>query len=89
MGTDPNMKDLKKLQDELDLSRERSIKSYCDSGVVNFVQVLATVDSCEACKKWQGKKIPLQSAKSLKILPIINCSHKNGCRCCYIPIVEK
>lgn len=83
------MEDLKKLQDELNLSRERSINSYCESGVVDFVQVLSTADSCEACKRWQGKKIPLQDAKKLKILPIKDCSHKKGCRCCYLPIVNK
>ncbi|MCX6717540.1 MAG: hypothetical protein NTU76_02600 [Candidatus Taylorbacteria bacterium] len=79
----------KTLGNELSLSRERSIKSYCESSVVSFVKILATIDSCEACKKWQGKNISLQDVRLLKILPIKDCSHKKGCRCCYIPIVEK
>jgi hypothetical protein len=52
-------------------------------GVRIAVQIRCTIDSCEACKSVAYKTYSLDNAPSL---PIDDCTHKKGCRCCYLPI---
>lgn len=70
-------------------------ENYKDTDIVKEVEVLATDDSCEACKSLNGKKFLISEAVEKKILPCRECSYgidgdkiKFGwCRCCYLPVI--
>jgi hypothetical protein len=59
-------------------------KQYSESRVVQYVEILATPNSCESCKKLQGKRYKLSEASKL---PNPNCTHKMGCRCTFLPVI--
>ena len=83
------MPDIEKNKREISESLLHSLESYKDSEVIEYVEILATRDSCEACKKGEGNKISLENAIATAPLPVKECSHECGyCRCCYIPVVE-
>lgn len=42
-----------------DSQHKESLKQYRESGVVQYVEILATPNSCESCKKLQGKRYKL------------------------------
>ncbi len=54
------------------------------SGGLEYVEILAVSDSCESCKKLASKRYKLDEAPEL---PNPNCTHKMGCRCCFLPVV--
>jgi hypothetical protein len=60
-------------------------KQYKDSGVVQYVEILATPESCDSCKKLEGKRYKLSEAPEL---PNPYCTHEMGCRCVYLPCVD-
>jgi hypothetical protein len=64
---------------------EETLKGYAESGVDQYVEILATPDSCESCKKLEGKRYELDKAPKL---PNPNCTHEMGCRCVYLPCVD-
>ena len=83
------MPDIEKTKKEIGENLLRSLQSYKDSEVVEYVEILATRDSCEACKKGEGNKISVKNAITTNPLPVKECFHKCGyCRCCYIPVVD-
>jgi len=45
-------------------------------------------DSCDACRKLENKVFSVKEVKEKKILPVEECVHKYGCRCCYAPHIE-
>lgn len=48
--------------------------------------LLATYDDCcPACRLVQGT----YDKDTVPVLPVIGCSHKNGCRCNYQPILNE
>lgn len=65
-----------------------ALLGYLESDVVKSVELLATDDSCTACKKMQGKVITVNDALATQPLPVKECTKKGGCRCCYLPIVD-
>ncbi len=52
---------------------------------LKHVEVLPAPDSCESCKKLAGKHYKLNEAPEL---PNEHCTHKMGCRCTYLPVIE-
>lgn len=62
-----------------------NMDNYKQSGVVKYVEILATQDSCDACKKISGKRYKLSDVIEL---PYEHCTHEMGCRCVIIPIVN-
>jgi hypothetical protein len=64
---------------------KETLKQYGESGAVQYVEILATPNSCESCKKLQGKRYKLSEAPKL---PNPNCTHELGCRCVYLPCVD-
>jgi hypothetical protein len=72
------------------------LKRYQNSDVVKSVQVLATDDSCAACKALHNKTFSIKEAHEKKILPCRDCTYgvdgekiKYGwCRCCYTPVIK-
>lgn len=66
---------------------KETLKQYGESGVAQYVEILAANDpnTCESCKKLQGKRYKLSEAPKL---PNPNCTYKLGCRCIYLPCVD-
>ncbi len=62
-----------------------TLNGYDESGVL-YVEILATPDSCESCKKLEGKRYKLKDAPKL---PNKYCIHEMGCRCVYIPVIDE
>jgi hypothetical protein len=62
-----------------------SLEGYRESGVVEYVEILAMHDSCDACKKLTNKKYKLDAVPEL---PHEHCTHEMGCRCTLIPAVD-
>lgn len=54
------------------------------NGVATRVRILASHDSCPVCRAYEGAydfdKVPT--------LPLEGCSHPQGCRCHYEPILD-
>lgn len=48
------------------------------------VEILGCPDSCEFCKSQSGKAYRSTEAP---VLPHAQCTHKSGCRCCYLPVI--
>ncbi len=60
-----------------------TLRRYRNGGI-KYVEILPAPDSCESCKKLGGKQYKLNVAPEL---PNEDCTHKMGCRCCYLPVV--
>ena len=63
------------LQQEADLIMMRKI--------ADSVEIRISKDSCDKCKKLDGKVFTLEEARKKRILPQKRCTHKYGCRCWY------
>ena len=61
------------------------IGGYKESGVVKGIEILATDDSCLACRQLNHKRFSLEETESKKPLPVQSCTYKYGCRCVYLP----
>lgn len=84
-----NEKKIKKLSAELNKLNSDSLMRYKQSGVVAKVEILTIPDSCNHCKKQQGKIYTLDEAIRISPLPCKECNHVMGCcRCTYLPIVK-
>lgn len=84
------MKEKIKVIKEIKENHRETLKSYKESGVIKYVEVLPAENACKVCKKWKGKKILLEVAIREQSLPIKSCCNKTYgyCRCCYIPVIE-
>lgn len=71
-------------------SNKEALEGYLRSGVVKAVEVPAAGNACDACKKWEGKKIALKKAIKKSPLPIRDCHNEQYgyCRCSYVPVVD-
>lgn len=66
---------------------KHQLDEYNKSGVVRRVEVLgAGDDSCVACKAVNRKEFTMEEATANPPIPIRECTHKYGCRCCFLPI---
>ena len=65
-------------------SREE-LQGYSEQEFVTRVEIMCNDDSCQACKAAAKRKYTLKNAP---LLPVDGCTHENGCRCCYTPIVD-
>ena len=61
------------------------LREYAGQEFVTRVEILCNDDSCTTCKAAAMRKYSLKNAP---LLPIDGCTHENGCRCCYTPIVD-
>jgi len=59
-----------------------TLKRFRNNPRVTAIQISGHSDACPACK------IAMQtySKEVIPVLPILGCSHTNGCRCFYEPI---
>ncbi len=76
------------------LSFEKDLKDYQKSEVIEGVEVItAREQSCEGCRKLEGKVFTIKEALEQEILPCKECAHDANekgigwCRCCYAPKV--
>lgn len=54
-------------------------------GIATGVRILANHDSCPVCKAIEGA----YDFDEVPELPIEACSHPNGCRCVYEPVLDR
>lgn len=65
------------------------LKEYKKSEVVSEIEIHTAGDtSCIACRELNGKILSVDDALLTMPIPVKECSHKYGCRCCYLPIIE-
>ena len=55
------------------------------NGLATGVRILANRDSCPYCKAMEGA----YSFEEVPLLPHEECSHPDGCRCFYAPILDR
>lgn len=67
---------------------EENLRNIEKSDVVSGVEIITCSNSCELCKKLNGKCFSIDVAKKIKPLPVKNCVYEGGCRCVYGAIVE-
>ena len=53
--------------------------------IIKLVKIIPCGDSCDECKKFIGKRFPLNNVPEL---PHENCTHKYGCRCVASPVID-
>lgn len=62
-----------------------ALRKFQENPRVNAVNVIVHEDACPACQEIQGTypkdKVPQ--------IPVEGCSHENGCRCFYQPLLEE
>ena len=93
-------KDDSKLRDlgyktKLQFQKERLKELVVNSNIITGIEIIACTnctnvnnDSCEVCKKLDGKIFSIKEALSTNPLPVKNCSHLSGCRCVYGPVID-
>lgn len=59
-------------------------KRLQDNSRVKGIRISVADDSCPTCQKMQGA----YAKDQVPALPVEGCSHENGCRCFYEPILE-
>ena len=70
----------------LQLSAKATLDSFQLSDLKLKIQIVVCSDSCEICKKLNGKIISLEEAYLLPV-PCRECNHKIGfCRCFYCAV---
>lgn len=61
-----------------------ALEKIIANGIATRVRILASHDSCPVCRAYEGAydfdKVPA--------LPIEGCSHPQGCRCHYEPVLD-
>jgi len=62
-----------------------ALKRFQENPRVLAVMVIVHEDSCPACQEIQGRYDKTGAPK----LPVEGCSHENGCRCFYQPLLEE
>lgn len=68
----------------------RKLEGYEASNVVRKVEILASEDSCEYCRKLNGQTFSIEEAVKNSPIPVENCNQERGygCRCTFLPVVE-
>lgn len=60
------------------------LQTIIDNGIATKVRILANHDSCPVCKAQEGA----YQFDEVPELPLEGCSHPQGCRCMYAPILD-
>jgi hypothetical protein len=58
---------------------------YQNNSRVQSLRVASSGDCCPACRKVEGN----YAKDKTPVLPVVGCSHENGCRCFYEPILSE
>jgi len=62
-----------------------SLKKLVENPRVNAIHLATSDDACPACQAIQGT----YAKNEAPILPVEGCSHPQGCRCFYQPLLEE
>jgi hypothetical protein len=62
-----------------------SLKKFQNNTRVKAVRISVAADACPACQQAQGA----YNKEKTPHLPVEGCSHENGCRCFYDPILDE
>lgn len=62
-----------------------ALKKYRENPRVQVIRVAVSADCCPACRKLEGT----YKKEDIPVLPVKGCSHENGCRCFYEPILTE
>lgn len=75
----------------MEISFEKSAKGHRQAldkirngGIATKVRILANADCCPACRAMEGA----YEFDDVPELPLEGCSHAQGCRCHYAPILD-
>lgn len=66
-------------------AKHRETLEKIRGGLATRVRILASRDSCPACKAFEGA----YDFDDVPQLPIEGCSHPKGCRCHYEPVLDR
>ena len=72
----------------LEISAERhrqSLEKIISGGIATGVRILASHDSCPVCRSFEGA----YDFDNVPVLPHEGCSHPQGCRCHYAPVLDR
>lgn len=61
------------------------LKKFQDNPRVKLIRVAVSADCCPVCQKLDGT----YEKQDAPVLPANGCSHENGCRCFYEPILTE
>jgi hypothetical protein len=67
------------------LAEQRAALEKIRNGLATKVRILANVDSCPACRALEGA----YEFENVPQLPVEGCSHPDGCRCFYAPVLDR
>lgn len=70
---------------EQEVARHRQTLHRIESGLATRVRILANRDSCPVCKSLEGA----YEFGDVPTLPLEGCSHPDGCRCHYEPVLDR
>ncbi len=62
-----------------------ALRTFQENPRVNAVNVIVHADACPACQEIQGTYAKDKAPR----LPVEGCSHENGCRCFYQPLLDE
>ncbi len=65
-------------------TQEAALKKIRD-GLATKARVLANRDCCPACRATEG----VYDFDDAPELPVVGCSHPDGCRCHYAPVLDQ
>lgn len=61
-----------------------ALQRIVENGVATKVRILASHDSCPVCTAYEGA----YEFEEVPQLPLEGCSHPQGCRCHYAPVLD-
>jgi hypothetical protein len=70
---------------EQDIARHRETLQRIRAGLATKVRILASDDSCPVCRALEGA----YDFEDAPVLPLEGCSHPQGCRCHYEPVLDR
>lgn len=62
-----------------------ALKAFQDNPRVKNVRLVVAHDACPACKLMEGSYDKHEAPS----LPVLGCSHENGCRCFFEPMLDE
>jgi len=63
---------------------KHALKKFQDNPRVKNIRLIVSADCCPACAAYEGTYDKFKAPT----LPIEGCSHPNGCRCFYEPMLN-
>jgi hypothetical protein len=67
------------------LAEQRAALEKIRNGLATKVRILASRDSCPTCQATEGA----YDFDNVPQLPLEGCSHPDGCRCYYAPVLDR